>query len=97
MGLDVLAAVEHDFECASFCKTPPSQYFTFSTVGNGKPERNCTSAVNHFMEHAAKYTATWFWIFFAITFICFIYVTAFACRKHNDMESPLLGHHHHHH
>jgi len=38
-GLDILAAVEKDFECAGMCLS--SKYYTFSTVSNGPPTQTC--------------------------------------------------------
>lgn len=85
-----LKAIEVDFKCASYCDAPPSRFRSFSWVKNGPVAHNCTANINEWMHDTAKSVSTLFWILFAIITFCASYVLAFACRKHNEMESPLL-------
>ncbi|CDW72425.1 tetraspanin family protein [Stylonychia lemnae] len=89
-GLDLLDAVEDDFECASMCST--SRYFAFSKVGHGPPSQNCTSGINKVMNKAASIT---FWsglIFGIITFVGIVLSFLLIFRKKHDNEEPLLNH-----
>lgn len=90
-----LKAIEVDFKCASYCDAPPSRYRTFSWVGNGPVAHNCTSQINDWMHDTSRSVSTLFWILFGVITFCASYVLAFACRKHNEIESPLLYREHH--
>ena len=92
MGLNALSAIEHDFVCAGMCTQ--SRFYSFSDVGEGPTSRNCTQAINEYLESTTSATAGWFWAFGVITLLSFFYMIAFAARKHSELEHPLLGKQH---
>lgn len=88
-----LRAIEVDFQCASYCTDTPSRYRAFSFVKNGPVAHNCTSAINTWLHDTSKANAGLYWAAFGVLTFTFAYVIAFACRKQNEMESPLLYRH----
>lgn len=89
-GLNILGAVEKDFECAGYCKLSP--FYSFSTVSNGPPFQNCTVGINKVMEKSARITL-WSGITFGIVgIIGFILTMYYIFQRKGDLEEPLLHH-----
>ena len=93
LALRVLKGVEVDWNCASYCRDEPSPFRTFSYIKNGPVAHNCTSQINKWVHDGANEATALFWVFFSITIFSFAFVLAFVCRKHHELESPLLWHH----
>ncbi|CDW87388.1 UNKNOWN [Stylonychia lemnae] len=56
-NIDLLEALEFDFNCASMCKQ--SRFWTFSNVTQGPPHQNCATSFNRVIEKATHQTIRW--------------------------------------
>jgi len=84
-----LGAVETDFGCGGMCQV--SNLYSFSEVSRGPPTQNCSIALTEFITEVSSTTKGWFWTFSSIIFLCGAYLSFFWSKKHNKLESPLLG------
>lgn len=88
LGLNVLDAVERDFDCAGMCYS--SVYYTFSQVSDGPPERTCEKGIEKVLNKAATITKVSGIIFLIFTLLGFIMSFFLIFRKKDDIEEPLL-------
>jgi hypothetical protein len=89
-GLKALGAVEHDFQCAGFCRN--STFFSFSNVTLGQPTQHCHEGITTYVEDKRTQFAAFFWPASAAMLGAAIYITCMVMKKKHRLTEPLLGH-----
>jgi len=90
LGLEAMGGMETDFQCAGMCDKPAT-FYTFSDVTQGPPKRNCSIAVENWLNDAAPYTQGSLLSFGFAMLICGAFMCLLWSNKHHSIESPLLS------
>lgn len=79
LGIQVLDAVERDFDCAGFCLN--SKFYAFSEVSKGPPTQTCVKGINTVMDKAATITLWSGMFFFVATLFGLVLSCIYTCFR----------------